>query len=69
MVNSLYKSIVQWILNASIYTSINTSNAIDLISGIVHLEILAFILFPVYCILYFGTYCDKKSEEDIEKKF
>ena len=33
------------------------------------LEILAFILFPVYCILYFGTYCDKKSEEDIEKKF
>ena len=34
--------------------------SVDLISAIKHLEILAFILFPVYCILYFGTYCYKK---------
>ena len=46
-----------------------TPLSVNLISDIVHLEILAFIVFPVYCILYFGTYCYKKSEEDFEKKF
>ena len=34
--------------------------SVNLMSAIVHLEIMAFILFPVLCILYVGAYCYKQ---------